>query len=102
MAKKKEIPPSMGLTIDFNFPDYIITRFATNMTIQTIENEFKISFFELKPAMILSEEDIEKIRKQGTARADCIGSFIITPDRLPKFIQVLNEHLSKYNKRQEK
>ena len=102
MAKKKEQKGHI-LSIEWNIPDNIITRFATNMTIQTIENEFKISFFEVKPPIVLSEVDQKKMKKIGTVKADCVGSFIVTPDRLPKFIAVLNEQLSKYNKiREEK
>src|SRR3990172_6828217 len=101
MAKKKEQKGHI-LSIEWNIPDNIITRFATNMTIQTIENEFKISFFEVKPPIVLSEVDQKKMKKIGTVKADCVGRFIVTPDRLPKFIADLNEQLSKYNKIQKR
>ena len=101
MAKKKQqkVKP---LPLEWNIPDNIINRFATNMVIQTIDNVFKILFFEIKQPIILSEKDMEKIKKIGNIQADCVGGIIVAPDRLPQFINVLNEHLSKYNKEREK
>ncbi len=99
---KKEEQKEQQLSIEWNIPDNMIARFATNIVVQTIENEFKISFFEIRTPIILSDEDREKMKKIGTIRADCIGSIIVTPDRMQKFIQVMNEQLSKYNSKQQK
>jgi len=84
------------LIIEWNISDDIITRFATNMVVQTIENEFKVSFFELKQDIVLREEDMKKMVKGGTVRADCIASIIITPDRMHKFIEAMTTQLTKY------
>jgi len=84
------------LTIEYIIPDYIISRFATNITVQKIENEFKVSFFELKQDMILNEEDRKKMIERGTVRADCIASIIITADRMPKFIDAMSKQLEKF------
>lgn len=98
--QQEQQPPA--LLIEWNIPDHIITRFATNIIVQTIENAFKISFFEIKPPIMLSDEDRAKLRDTGTIRADCVGSIIVTPDRLATFINAMNEHLSKYKNAQEK
>ena len=68
------------------------TPFATNMFVQIIENEFKISFFEIHPQPRFSgEEPIpDKIK------AYCVGSVIVTADRLPKFIKALQTQLETY------
>jgi len=103
MTKKEEQKEQqLSLSIEWNIPDNIIARFATNIVVQRMENEFKISFFETKPPIILSDEDREKLKKAGTIRADCIGSIIVTPDRLRKFIQTMDKQLSEYNIKQEK
>ncbi|MDZ4383645.1 MAG: hypothetical protein U0937_03290, partial [Thermodesulfovibrionia bacterium] len=47
------------LPIEWNIPDDIITRYATNMVVQRMEKEFKISFFELKRPVILEENKQE-------------------------------------------
>lgn len=94
---KKEEQKEQQLPIKWNIPDNMIARFATNIVVQTIENEFKISFFEIQPPIILSDKDRENVKKLGTIRADCLGTIIVTPDRMQKFIQLMNEQLSRYN-----
>lgn len=97
MAKKK-IPEQAanipaGVPLRWFIPDNLITRFASNMIVQSIENEFKISFFEIKPPIRLGPSD--PLPKEVVA--ECVSSVIVTPERLPKFIQALQNHLDKYN-----
>lgn len=84
--KKKELP------IEWRMPEGKMTPFATNMFVQIIENEFKISFFEVKPPLRFNESDPWPEK----AIADCVSSVIITADRLPKFIEVLQDQLERY------
>jgi hypothetical protein len=81
--------------IEWHFPENIISRFTTNMTVQRIENEFKVSFFELVRPIILDPND-PKWKSITSIRADCVASIIVTADRLPKFIEVLQEQLTLY------
>lgn len=99
MAKTKDTPLA-GLKIEWHIPDYIISRFATNFVVQTIESEFKVSFFEVKPDLILTEEQRKLVEDRGTIIAECIGSVIITPERLKRLIAILGEHLAKYENAQ--
>ena len=95
MAKKRTETSKQTTTIpiEWRVPDNLITRFVSNMVIQTIENEFKISFFEIKP--IIHLDDSQPLPSK--VPADCVASIIVTPDRLPKFIDVLQKQLDKYN-----
>jgi hypothetical protein len=97
MAKRK-IGVAKEVPIEWHLPDGLMTPFATNMLIQTIENEFKISFFEIKPMIRLS--DSEPIPSK--VKAVCVASVIVTADRLPKFIEVLQSQLDKYNLQKQK
>ncbi len=83
--------------IEWRIPDGAMTPFATNMLVQTIENEFKISFFEIKPHIRLNES--EPI--PSSVKADCVASVIVTADRLPKFIEALQIQLNKYKSKKE-
>lgn len=74
-------------------PDNIITRFASNMIVQNIENEFKVSFFETKLPILLGPSDLPP----KEVVAECVASVIVTADRLPKFIGVLQKQLDQYN-----
>lgn len=94
MAKKnaKAVVQEFHIPFKWHVPENIITRFASNMIIQTIENEFKISFFEINPEVHFGPS--EPPPREVEAR--CVASVIVTADRLPKFIQVLQKHLDKY------
>jgi hypothetical protein len=79
--------------LKWHIPDSVITRFVSNMVVQTMENEFKISFFEIKPEILLNPSE----PPPKEVRAECVASIIVTPDRLPKFIEVLQRNLDQYN-----
>jgi len=98
MAKNKNvetIKQGKKVPIKFNIPPTIITRFATNMVIQSFENEFKVSFFEVKPEIRLDPS--EKLPDE--VLADCVASVIVTADRLQSFINILQKQLDNYNKK---
>lgn len=87
--------------IDFHTPEFMPSNIATNIIVQHFQENFKVSFYEIKPDIILSEEDKSKMEKRGTLRADCVGSFIISHGDFRKFIDVMQEQLNKYEKRTE-
>ncbi len=100
MGKKKTKPkPSKKkvaqVPVKWNIPDTIITRFATNIVVQIIENEFKITFFEIKPEIYLDPSQ----KPSGEVQADCVASVIVTADRLPRFIEVLLKQVDLYTSR---
>jgi hypothetical protein len=84
--------PRAAVPIEWYVPEGVMTPFASNMVIQTIENFFKISFFEIKPPIQLDKSALAPTK----VRADCVASVIVTPDKLPQFIEVLQEQLDKY------
>jgi len=63
---------------------------------------FKISLFELKPDIILTEADRKAVEKRGSIRADCIGSYITTPESLEKFRDIMSDQLKKHKESKEK
>ncbi len=83
------------IPIEWHIPEGVMTPFATNMLVIAIENEFKISFFELKPAIRLDKSD----PMPTSVRADCVASIIVTADRLAKFVEVLQSQLEIFKKK---
>lgn len=90
--KKPVIKKEAVIPIEWHIPEGVMTPFATNILVRTIEDEFKVSFFEIKPAIRLddSEPFPDKVR------ADCVASVIITANRLPKFIGALQTQFDKH------
>lgn len=94
MTKKQAISqkPMMQIPIDWQIPEGVATPFATNMLVQGIENEFKLSFFEIVPPLRFDES----APPPDKVKAYCVGSVIVTADRLPKFIEALQRQFDKY------
>lgn len=88
-----------GITfpLEWNIPDDIVARYATNMIIQRAENEFIISFFEVKPPVLLGNPDeiIEQVRKIKSIRANCVAQVIIAAEKMPTFVEALQKNLSR-------
>lgn len=95
MAKKKTVPSKQAqwVPLKYNIPDNLITRFATNMVVQIIETEFKISFFEQSPPIRLNTSQ----PPPKEVLSNCVASVIVSADRLPNFIKVLQRQLDQYN-----
>jgi hypothetical protein len=93
-SKQNDKIVAIPVPIKYYTPDQIISRFANHMVIQLVENEFKISFFETKPEIRFGTTS-ESVPKEIVA--ECVGAIIVTPDRVPKFIEAMQKQLEKYN-----
>jgi hypothetical protein len=98
MTKKK--PPTKAkskervIPLIWNYPEDLISGYATNILVQNGEQELYVSFFEAQPPILLSPEDADKLE---SVKAECFARIIITPDRLAKFIEVLKKQLDVFN-----
>lgn len=97
MTKKEEtsVKASREVPIKWNIPENTITRFTTNMLVQNMDDEFKISFFEVKPVITFSTED----PLPNEVPADCVASIIVTAKRLSGFVEVLQRQIEIYNEK---
>ena len=93
---KKEAAPK-EVPIKWHIPDNINTQFVTNATVQILEEEFKISFFEMKPQLRF---DLN-VPPPSEVQADCVVSVVMTPNRVGRLIEALQGQLDKYNARQD-
>ena len=85
--------PQVAVPLEWKVPEGLATPYATNMLVQIMESEFKIMFFEVKPPIILDATQSAPTK----VIADCVGSVIVSPERLSKFIELLKKQLDKYN-----
>ncbi len=102
MAEQEQ--EEIALPIEWYFPEDIISRYANNITVQHSENEFIISFFEVRSPMILGtpEEEKAKWEQIETVRAECVARVIVTTGKMSEFISALQRNLEKYRSRFEK
>ncbi|OGD19929.1 MAG: hypothetical protein A2Y69_09330 [Candidatus Aminicenantes bacterium RBG_13_59_9] len=90
---------AIRVPLKFRIPENIVTRFASNIVVQTIENEFKISFFEIKPEIRLFPQSPQNAPKD--VLADCVASVIVTAEKMPSFISALQNHFDRFKKDKE-
>ena len=93
-SKKRE---GVILQVEWNIPDDIVARYATNMLVQRGENEYYISFFETKPPVLLGtpEQINKKVEGIKSLQANCVAQVIIAAEKLPSFIEALQDMLKK-------
>ena len=90
--KDKSVKQGIEASLKWNIPDNIITRFASNMVVQTLESGFRLSFFEAYPDIVLDENQ-EPPRE---VQANCVASVIVPINKLPAFIGVLQQQYEKH------
>lgn len=101
MTNKIENGDTINIPLRWHIPDNIVSRYATNMTIQEGENEFIISFFEVIPPILLGPPDAraKKIKDLKEINAECVARVIVAADKLPSFIDAMQSNLEIYKAR---
>jgi hypothetical protein len=95
MADPSNNEESRQIPIEWHIGDDIITRYATNMVVQHTEHEFIISFFEIKPLILLGPKDLERLESIDSVRAECIARVVVATERMPSFVKVLQTNLER-------
>lgn len=87
----------IAVPIEWCYPDNIVSRYATNMIVQHTEYEFILSFFEVQPPILLGspEEKQEKALHIESIKAECVARIIVSAERMPNFVRVLQDNLSR-------
>jgi len=80
----------------WEIPEGLMSGYATNMLVQVSDQEFYLSFFEATPPIMFRPEDADKL--EGV-RAECIARIIVSPDRMAKFVDVMQQQLDTFNKK---
>ena len=98
MAKKQSLISSKTLIqskIEWNVPPDLVARYATNLVVQRMENEYLISFFEIKPPILLGEKDevIRMAKEMKYITANCVAQVIVAADKMPGFVEALSKNL---------
>ena len=96
--------PDTGLAIplEYRFPPDVISRYATNILVQNTASEFVLSFFEVRPPVLLGtpEENVERIKTLGPVPADCVARLVIAPSRMGSFIDAMQRIYEQYKSRE--
>ena len=87
------------LLIEWHISEDLKSQYATNLVVQHTDQEFIISFFEVKNPIVLGSPDEIKstFEKIGSVRAECISQIIVTPKRMQEFIKIMQTNLDTFH-----
>jgi hypothetical protein len=94
-----EAIPSASFRIDWNVPNDVQTRYATNLVVQSAAHEYIISFFEIRPPILLGSPEERQVTAQEikSLPATCVARIVVARDKMPEFAKVLHDHVMKSN-----
>lgn len=94
--KKHKGNEPLAIPIKWHFPKGLISRYASNMLVQFTENECNLSFFEIKPPLLLGDLDKAKATLKSI-KAECVARIVVSTGRIPEFLKALNGAWEQYS-----
>ena len=94
MSEEMSETDALAVPIEWQIPEDLTPRYATNFVIQNTGHEFVLSFFEVRPPIILGnpEEKRAQLEKLGSVSAKCIAQIVLSPTRMAEFVRLLHMH----------
>ena len=88
-----------AIRIDFTIPPDFPTKYASNLVVQHTEHDFTITFFDIRPPLLLgsADEKIRQLEEIETVKAAPIARIVVAASRMGEFVQVLQDNLKTYN-----
>ena len=85
----------LALPVKWTFPEGTTTRYAENMMVQWAEHVCFVSFFEVRPPIIL-EDTPEERAKLTSVTAECVARLAIPAHVVPTIIETLTSTFKAY------
>lgn len=84
--------------IDWELPNDLTRKYATNFLVQKGENEWYLSFFQISPPIVFgSEKDIEKqLKAIPKIPAKCVAGLILSQAGLISLTDLLNRTIDRF------
>lgn len=76
----------------------IITRYATNFAIQHSEDEFFLSFYEIRPPFLTGTQEQlnEQLNNLEYLKAECVARIAISFKKMPEVIEAIQGNYQTY------
>ncbi len=81
------------LPLRYHDSEGLKTRYANNLIVQHSDSEFVLRFYETLPPVFFGVPDEVELTHVD---AECVARVVISPDRIPAFIEVLQDNYKKY------
>lgn len=94
----KETNSGKKVPVILQEPENTPSFYATNLVVQHTKYEFIISFFEVRPPLLWGppEEKEKMLEEIDAIRSSCSARIVVAADRMPSFVQVLQDNLKTF------
>ena len=87
-ARKKRSQSKNAKQLPIDWQDDTRGVFANHLLIQKDEHECHLSFYEVRPPLVFSEEQVSAI---NTVPATCVARVVVANGRMPSFVKALQQ-----------
>ena len=96
--EKLEDDGSKGIevSIRWEFPDDLPILYAAHVSIRHTQNDFMVSFFQIKDPSGTSEEQRDLIESQGYISARCVARIAVSAGTMAEIVDVMQDSYQKY------
>lgn len=82
-------PGGENVPLHFTIPSGMVSRYAHHMLVQATDNEMTLSFFELKPPLVLGGPEAQMEALKKGILAECVARITIAKARYPEFVKAM-------------
>ena len=96
--EKMESDESKGVSVPirWEFPDDLTTVYAAHVSIRHTQNDFVVSFFQIKDPSGTTEEQFNFVKSQGYVSARCVARIAVAAGTMSEFIEAMQDSYQKY------
>lgn len=84
-------PTGHQVPLRFHVPVGLSSRYAHHLVVQATDNEVTISFFELKPPIVLGTPEVQREAVKDGITAECVARVIVARARYGDFVKALSD-----------
>ena len=98
MADEKKEEDTVGVPIEYRYPDGQVALYSNFALVQWGTHECHISFFEIKPPILMGTPDEVREQVKGVEKVtgNCVTRVIVAKDFMPALIAALQEINDKF------
>jgi len=97
MAQRSEFEPEgKPVPIDWQVPEDLPIHFVNNLTIQRLQHEFILTFYQTLPPVLLGPLSERKLEETETVPAKAVARIALAAGQLPGFIRAMRDNLERH------
>lgn len=91
---------SKTVRIDFHIPPDFPVRYASNLVVQHTKHDFTITFFDIRPPLLIGtmDEKAAQLEEVAVLTGIPLARIVVAASRMHEFVRVMQDNLETYRK----